>query len=368
MGIIQKRYSYVNIAKTGGKKKMKTKKLLSLVTAVVLVLGLLTGCSDSKGSSGGSDTGAGNDANKVRTIRVGYMTGQPDQYAGYIGTEQGIFEKYGVKIESSEYAAGINTVDAIATGTVDIGLLADYAAVNRIGNTLDAINLVIFSELALVEPNIGGLYVAPQYANDLKSLDGSEGWITQIGTVWEYYNWQSQNFIGIDPESQKVVQTDSKQTSLALAQQGNASAIVAHGADGRRFEEQGWVLAVTSRDMGIKTGSYLITTKEFLAQNTDLLADYLRGLNESIDYITANEEASAVKCEAKFGVLKDDFIIGWNTYNFEIGFTEAGATHLEQVGKWAFDHHKFDKEYDIRKFIDTSAAEKAVPDKVTYKK
>ena len=34
---------------------MKTKKLLSLVTAVVLVLGLLTGCSDSKGSSGGSD-------------------------------------------------------------------------------------------------------------------------------------------------------------------------------------------------------------------------------------------------------------------------------------------------------------------------
>ena len=141
---------------------MKTKKLLSLVTAVVLVLGLLTGCSDSKGSSGGSDTGAGNDANKVRTIRVGYMTGQPDQYAGYIGTEQGIFEKYGVKIESSEYAAGINTVDAIATGTVDIGLLADYAAVNRIGNTLDATNLVIFSELALVEPNIGGLYVAPQ--------------------------------------------------------------------------------------------------------------------------------------------------------------------------------------------------------------
>lgn len=351
---------------------MKRRKLLSLIITVTLILGLLSGCSksDSKDTSKTDQGNAGTsqDSKEIRTIRVGYMTGQPDQYAGYIGTEQGIFEKYGVKIESSEYAAGINTVDAIATGTVDIGLLADYAAVNRIGNTLDATNLVIFSELALVEPNIGGLYVAPQYADDLKKLDGSEGWITQIGTVWEYYNWQSQNYIGINPEAQKVVQTDSKQTSLALAQQGNASAIVAHGADGRRFEEQGWVLAVTSRDMGIKTGSYLITTREFLAQNTDLLADYLRGLNESIDYITANEDASAAKCEAKFGVLKDDFIIGWNTYNFEIGFTEAGATHLEEVGKWAFDHGKFAKEYDIRKFIDTTAAEKAVPDKVTYKK
>ena len=351
---------------------MKRRKLLSLIITVTLILGLLSGCSksDSKDTSKIDQESAGTsqDSKEIRTIRVGYMTGQPDQYAGYIGTEQGIFEKYGVKIESSEYAAGINTVDAIATGTVDIGLLADYAAVNRIGNTLDATNLVIFSELALVEPNIGGLYVAPQYASDLKTLDGSEGWITQIGTVWEYYNWQSQNYIGINPEAQKVVQTDSKQTSLALAQQGNASAIVAHGADGRRFEEQGWVLAVTSRDMGIKTGSYLITTREFLAQNTDLLADYLRGLNESIDYITANEDASAAKCEAKFGVLKDDFIIGWNSYNFELGFTEAGATHLEEVGKWAFDHGKFAKEYDIRKFIDTTAAEKAVPDKVTYKK
>lgn len=351
---------------------MKRRKLLSLIITVTLILGLLSGCSksDSKDTSKIDQKSAGTsqDSKEIRTIRVGYMTGQPDQYAGYIGTEQGIFEKYGVKIESSEYAAGINTVDAIATGTVDIGLLADYAAVNRIGNTLDATNLVIFSELALVEPNIGGLYVAPQYASDLKTLDGSEGWITQIGTVWEYYNWQSQNYIGINPEAQKVVQTDSKQTSLALAQQGNASAIVAHGADGRRFEEQGWVLAVTSRDMGIKTGSYLITTREFLAQNTDLLADYLRGLNESIDYITANEDASAAKCEAKFGVLKDDFIIGWNSYNFELGFTEAGATHLEEVGKWAFDHGKFAKEYDIRKFIDTTAAEKAVPDKVTYKK
>ena len=351
---------------------MKRRKLLSLIITVTLILGLLSGCSksDSKDTSKIDQESAGTsqDSKEIRTIRVGYMTGQPDQYAGYIGTEQGIFEKYGVKIESSEYAAGINTVDAIATGTVDIGLLADYAAVNRIGNTLDATNLVIFSELALVEPNIGGLYVAPQYASDLKTLDGSEGWITQIGTVWEYYNWQSQNYIGINPEAQKVVQTDSKQTSLALAQQGNASAIVAHGADGRRFEEQGWVLAVTSRDMGIKTGSYLITTREFLAQNTDLLADYLRGLNESIDYITANEDASAAKCEAKFGVLKNDFIIGWNSYNFELGFTEAGAIHLEEVGKWAFDHGKFAKEYDIRKFIDTTAAEKAVPDKVTYKK
>ena len=98
------------------------------------------------------------------------------------------------------------------------------------------------------------------------------------------------------------------------------------------------------------------------------MADYIRALNESINYISANQDASAVELEAKFGVLKDDFILNWNSYNFELGFTEEGASHLEQVGKWAFEHGKYSKEYDIRKFIDTSAAEKAVPDQVTYKK
>ncbi len=349
----------------------KIKKYLSLsIIATFLVLSL-AGCGNSDSKSGGSssnNTTSSDSGKELRTIHVGYMTGQPDQYAGYIGTKQGIFEKYGIKIESSEYAAGINTVDAIATGTADIGLLADFAAVNRIGNTLDATNLVIFSELALVEANNGGLYVAPEFANDLKSLDGSKGWITQIGTVSEYYNWQSQTYIGIDPDKQNIVQTDSNQTSLALAQQGNASAAIATGANGRRFEEQGWVLAVSNKDLGIKTGTYLVTTREFLETNNDLVADYIRALDESIKYISANKDASAVELEAKFGVLKDDFIISWDSYNFEVGFTEEGATHLEQVGKWAFEHGKYSKEYDIRKFIDTSAAEKAVPNQVTYNK
>ena len=359
---------------------MTLKKLLGIIVSAALVTVSASACANASATSSSAETSAANNGTasadttaaektaELQTIRVGYMTGMPDQYAGYIGTQQGIFDKYGIKLESSEYAAGINTVDAIATGVADIGLLADFAAVNRIGNTLDATNLVIFTELALTEPNIGGLYVAPKYADDLKSLDGSEGWITQIGTVWEYYNWQSQTYIGIDPDKQKIVQTDSKQTSLALAAQGNASAIIAHGADGRRFEEQGWVLAATSKEIGTKTGIYLVTTREFLSSNNDLVANYIKALNESIDYITANIDSSAESAEAKFGIAKDDFLLAWKSFNFELGFTEEGAAHLEKIGNWAFEHGKFPNEYDIRKFIDTSAAEKAIPDKVTLKK
>ena len=137
------------------KKTFRTVTALALAAAV----GLLTGCAANAASPAPA-------AGDLHTVRVGLMTGLPDQYAVYIGTEEGIFEKYGIYAETNEYAAGINTIDAIANGTEDTGILADLAAVNRIGSTLDATNLVLFSELSLNETNNGGLYVPPEYAGD----------------------------------------------------------------------------------------------------------------------------------------------------------------------------------------------------------
>ena len=120
--------------------------------------------------------------------------------------------------------------------------------------------------------------------------------------------------------------------------------------------------------MGIKTGIYLVTTREYISEHADILADYLRALNESIDYISANVEAVSKRAEAKFGILAEDFVSTWNSYNFELGFTAEGAEHLEEVNDWAFEHGRFDTAYDIREYIDTSAVESAVPAKVTIKK
>lgn len=343
-------------------KLTKIKKISSIIISAALAGAIFTGCGKDKPK-------VGEDGKELQTLRVALMTGQPDQYAVYIGTEQGIFEKYGIYLETTEHVAGINTMDAVQNGTADTGLLADFAAVNRLGNTLENTNLVSFSELSVSTPSTGGLYVAPKYAADLSKLDGSEGFITNIGTVSEYYNWQAITYIGLDPEKQNTVNTDSNQTSLALAQNGDASAVVvSSGADGNYYEDVGWKLVAKSDDIGIKIGSYLFTTKEFLAENTDLLANYLKALNESIEYISENLDNVAPKIENKFGIKADDFKLRWQANTFRIGFTEEGAQQLDNLNKWALDQGKYPKAYNVRDFIDTSAAEKAVPDNVTIKK
>ena len=335
---------------------MKLRKTI-LAAALALSVAALSACSsENKNSADNAETKG------LQVIRVANMTGQPDQYAGYIGTEQGIFEKYGIKLETTEFAWGIGTIDAVVTGTADIGQLADFAAVNRFGNTLHDTNLTIFSDLSAGGSNNGGIYVAPKYADDLSSLENSEGWITSIGTVVEYYNWQAQKYLGLDPEKQKIVQSDSNLTSIALAQNGGASAVVATGAQGDRYAEQGWKLVADSKDVGINVYAYLVSTNEYVDNNSELLANYLRALKESYDYISNNLDEAAKKSAAKFGIDEQDFKSNWLQLNLRSGISEDGAAHLGEIKDWAFENGKFPEDYDVKQFYNDKAAKIAFPE------
>ena len=306
---------------------MKIHNIFKTAAALAVSTSLLTACAGNNGSQTASD------GTELRTIRVANMTGEPDQYAGYIGTQQGIFEKYGIMLQTTEFVAGINTVDSVVTGTADIGLLADFAAANRFGNTLEANNLVIASDLSSSVSTTGGIFVAPKYAEDISSLDGSEGWITNIGTVSEYYNWQAQTYLGLDPDKQNAVNATDASTILGVIHNGNASAIVTSGAMVEKVENEGWVKVAESKDVDIRISAYLITSRNFAENNTDLLADYLKALNESAQYINDHLDESA-----------------------------KSAAHLDEVNAWAFQHGKFPTEYNIRQFYYTAAAEKAFPE------
>jgi ABC-type nitrate/sulfonate/bicarbonate transport system substrate-binding protein len=158
----------------------------SFTVSAVLAGAMLTSCRSSSDSD--SKVVKTEDGKELQVLRAAIMTGQGDQYADYIGTEEGIFEKYGISLETAEFAKGINTVDSIVAGTSDTGLLADFAAVNSFGNTLHDTNLVIFSDLSSGGSTTGGLYVAPEYADDLSKLDDINTWAISQGKYEEEYN------------------------------------------------------------------------------------------------------------------------------------------------------------------------------------
>ena len=232
------------------------RQVISIVLTAALVAGALAGCGESCQGNASQKSDSGKD---LVVLRDAVMTGQLDQYATEIGLWQGIFEEHGIDLQTTEFVAGINTIDAVVTGTADIGMMADYAAVNRLGNTLKENDLQIFSELSGAGALTGGLYVAPKYVDNLEALDGSEGFITQTGTVSDYYVSQAIEYLGFDEDKQNIVNSDSSQTTLSLAQSGGASAIVATGSNAKYLEDYGWQQVVSSSELGIETGAYFFT-------------------------------------------------------------------------------------------------------------
>ena len=341
------------------------RKVISIVLTAALVAGALAGCGESGQGNASQKSDSGKD---LVVLRDAVMTGQLDQYATEIGLWQGIFEEHGIDLQTTEFVAGINTIDAVVTGTADIGMMADYAAVNRLGNTLKENDLQIFSELSGAGALTGGLYVAPKYVDNLEALDGSEGFITQTGTVSDYYVSQAIEYLGFDEDKQNIVNSDSSQTTLSLAQSGGASAIVATGSNAKYLEDYGWQQVVSSSELGIETGAYFLAKEGFIAENKELLAEYLKAVYESAQYIDAHLDESAEYLEGKLGVKAEDFKLQWQTYQIKTGFSEEAALHLEQIEDWAYAHDRFDSDYEIRDLITTDVVDIAFPENVTIHK
>jgi len=356
------------------------KKRIALLLTLALSVGTLAACGNTTASSDAQQSASNAEANateadsseeqgeksegELTKLRWGVMTGAIDYFTATVGKEQGIYEKYGLDIEVTEYAYGINTIDAVVNGTADVGNLADFAAANRFGNTQGQTDLVIFSELSGGHAQNGGLYVAPEFVDNLDALDGSKGFITNPGTALEYQNSVIIEHLGFDEANQNFVNTDSNQTSLAIVQNNEASAAFVSGANAQYYEKFGWSLAIPSSELNITTYGYLLTTRGYLAENTEAIAKLLQATDETAKYITEHEDEVAAFLEAKTGLNPDDFKLTWESIINRIGLTEEGVNQLESIEKWAFTHNKFDTDYDVRDYIDSSAIKLAFPDRV----
>lgn len=342
------------------------KKSSAVIAASIISLSFIfTGC-----TTGNNQAEAAGNNKSLTTVRQALMTNGFDYYVALVGLKEGIYKKYGIDLQTTEYGRGINTMDAVANGTADIGNLATYAVINRIGNTLKDTNLVIISEQSSGALQTGGLYVAPQYANNLKALDGSKGFISIRGTVSDYSVSKIIEYLGFDEKKQNIVQSDSIATNLAIIKNNEASAIYTDATSGQRIEQSGWVLAVPSEQITqsgtrIQGGAFFLTTRDYNEKNKEAIGKWLKATEESFNYIMSHMDESAEYIAAKSGINPDDFKKNWESIQSRVGFTGQGISDLQEMEKWAYEHGNIPEDFDITQFIDYSAAKEAIPDKVT---
>ncbi|MBE5916638.1 MAG: ABC transporter substrate-binding protein [Pseudobutyrivibrio ruminis] len=342
------------------------KKIFALLLTAALGIGAVA-CGANNTAETASDNSnlseTTSETGELTTVRLAIMTGGSSHWYAVIGDKEGIFEKHGIKVEISEFAAGVNTVDAVAMGQADFGNLADYAAVNRIGNTKEETNLVIVDRLSTSAGTQGGsLYVADGITSveDLANVP----FATQTGTVWDYWVAKTYESAGIAESEQNIVSVDSMASAVALMTTGDVQAVWASGQNAAKLEEAGFNSILTLNDLNLYTDAYYISTSDYLNENPELVKAFIEAQEDIAEWIENNKEAAAADFEAASGVSQDQFLSDIEATKLVTDFTQETLDHLNGIKDWAVAGGRFE-DYNILDYTDLTALKAVYPDSVT---
>lgn len=333
------------------------RKLIKKITAMVLVTTLLlTGCGNSEGTNDSSASQSSESSKEeLTTIRLGIQSSSITQFMAVVDDHTGIYEKHGINLETTEFAMGINAVDSIVSEQLDIAHIAEYAGVNRIGNTSDQTDLRFFTTFG--QSDQYELYVNPEKVSEVSDIEG-QSVATIVGTVYDYWFAKLFEYGDIDSSKVDIQPVTSAQEALALAE---SDSIVAYWVTAKQqkdlFAERGWKPLITNGEIDADCIQILVAKDGFLNENQDAMVDFLKATNETIQYINDNFDEVA-------GWVNDDLGLDQTSlessleYDFSFGFPEETYTKVQEVNIWCKAHGNYGADYDVADFLNLDVLKK----------
>ena len=340
---------------------MKTLKILATALLTLALSISATGCGTNVSTT--SAKTSEDVADSSYTIRIGVNSLDNNFLLKILDNHTGFLKDRGINLETTEFSAGINTIDAITTDTVDIGLFATYAGVNRIGNTIDDTELRAFAMIYKTQNYY--LYVNPNTISTPEDLAGHVA-VSQAGVVFEYYYGELFKQYGINPDDVTIANVSSVQEALALANNGQGDAYWVASANESMFKEQGWEKLLGIGDINVAMYTFLVANESYLEEHKDEVANYLTVSEEGFNYIDENLDEFADWIEEDIGLDQQIFKDTWNSKSHYYSFEQEAYDDLDYVKNWCYENGRFDTDYDVADFINTDALSEAFPDRVTW--
>ncbi len=357
--------------------KKITKFLFSIALTFSLVSSL-TGCGNasSPGTSSSKDNSSQQEGNAsssqdnssqqgLTTIRYATMTGSTTQWYGVIGQEKKIWEKYGLDVQVTEFANGIETVDSVSTGQADIGFVTDFAGLNRLGNTAAQTDIRFFEEQSTVSSY--ALYADPKTVTSTKDLKG-KAIMVSLGTFLEYLNAVSLNLAGLSADDVTTVPVESVSDILAIAKKGQASAIWTTGDSAAKLADLGWKPIQTQEELGYDTYVFHVANNTFLTEHKEDVQNFIKAYEEINQYVQDHIEEVAELLNQKTGVSLDTVKNTMAVTSIAPEFTQESVDALREIDKWAVENKFYPESVNVLDFINTDALAEIYPDNVTIKK
>lgn len=275
------------------------RKLFSLLlTAVLTVPVLLTGCSDSDAPAEHTDTAKESHPQEELTDLTLNEVAHSIFYAPmYVAIEEGYFTDEGINLTLETGYGADKTMTAVLSGDADIGFMGSEASIYAYleGATDPVVNFAQLTQRA------GNFLVAREPMEDFKWSDlvgsnvlgGRKGGMPQM--VFEYILKNN----NIDPAKDLSIDQSIDFGSTAAAfsgGQGDYTVEFEPGATTLEEEGVGFVVASLGTDSGYVPYTAFSAKSSFISEHPDIIQKFTNALQKGMDYVNSHtsEEIAAV--------------------------------------------------------------------------
>lgn len=326
--------------------KKNIKKILALGLTTVLFLGIFTGCNS-----------ADNKEQSETVLRIGAQP-YPLYSSIYVAKEMGYldeeFNKIGEKYEWTDFNSGPLVNEAVASGSEDIGFMADMPAIlaKSSGQDIQIIGNVAYGEKAL----------ALIVGKDSDITDPSQLKGKKIAYVKGSY---AQHLLSLILEKEGVTFNDIESVNLAAGDIG--AALDGKQIDGAVIWEQ-FISKLTSEGRarvlidgtGIKRGNMVTySTRKFEEEHPEAIEAYIKACQRGSDYIKTNPKEAADAIADKFGVSPELLVKIFNNLTFTQALTDDDIKEIKKVEQYTFKEGIIPSEVNIDELINTKLLEDA---------
>lgn len=334
---------------------MKNRKIFFIILMVVEMMITGTGCRNSSKTQNTS-----NSSKKEVTVRIG-ADSSAFSTAFYVAKDKGFFKNHGINVQISPYSYGIDTIDAVLTNQVDVGLAMDYAALSRLSSG----DLKIFSFIQQDNASKTKM-VTRDGINSPQELKGKAIGVKR-GTVDEYttVRYLEKYNIKIDEVKKQGFSSDAE--IISAFQKGDVQATFFGGnLLDKALKVQGAKVIGSKADIPFASRGFLAANSKFLSQK-DVTKNILLALNDAVKYINENPSGAAEIMAKALKVPKDSLEKDIKSRVNDIRLNDEDVQQLQDVYKYSTDNKLIKGGFDLKEKIDIDALKEALSEKLTYK-
>ena len=334
---------------------MKIKASINLLLIVVIALVLAACGNDNAANAGG------------KKIRAAIDTAAGGSFQIRAAATNNYFTDRDLNVELSNFAYGIDTVNAVLTKQADTGLAADYALLNSLGKG----DFVVVSSLTGSDEQFNSVSLSEILAvkgiDEPADIKGKKIGVAK-GTVFEYHWAKYLEHYSISEDDIQYVPYSTPDEAIVGMKKGDIDVVIGSGALIEKFKSIDGVHEIdrlsSVSDLGVS--SYLIVDRKFAEANPAEIGKFLEGIEQGIEYVKGNPEGTADIGYKELKIAKEDILLDLKRVNYTLGFTEEDYTHLSNMKKYLLERGILDKDFNLEEKLYLGPAKQILKNKVTY--